>query len=667
MAYLAKNDPDRQPIQNYYSQAQIAKLEEYAEHHTSSREEILSMKLYVDAVNGLDVNNGRTLQTAVKTLHKAQELVREIAQTVNNHVTVYIREGVYTLGQPLSFDGNRDSLPNGNRLIFKNYDNEVVTVSGGFALNNWTASEYGTNIVKTLVPNEFVITRDLYVNGQPTVRAKTDGSLAGSVTWDGGLDITYLDGGELAESGEKDIEIVLKEQWMDFRGSVVSARVENNSSILTLDQHFHSLMGTVPYLPKTSENLWWIENAMVFLDRPGEWYYDSNKKAIYYMLRSGETADSLSAFAGVSEKLITSDNDSTLKNITFEGLTFSNTTWLRPGRNGGFVCRQAAFYSATLDSGVPVAQCEYWHRPEAAITLFKTEGINFINNKFINLGNTAIDMHYSKNSLVSGNLFTNSGGSALILGGFNPYEDHSPEDESMVTENCEISNNYIHNIGTNMKSACGITIGYSRNIDIINNTLHDLPYSGISQGWGWGIEEFGQEPKSSGGRIANNYIYNVMMELVDGGAIYTLSRRDGLVIENNYIHNVMFAGTAIYQDNRSAGYTIRNNVLRNNFYNFVQNSYNTDIYDNYLDILNETQTDSYAGSPKIVFYGWRMPNGQLNVDSRENTEFSVLGRAEWLTQNNSYSIPTGDTTAKENAIIAAAGVEPEYKNRFGIS
>ena len=36
VAHMAKTDPDRQPLENYYSQTQIAKLEEYAAHYTSN-------------------------------------------------------------------------------------------------------------------------------------------------------------------------------------------------------------------------------------------------------------------------------------------------------------------------------------------------------------------------------------------------------------------------------------------------------------------------------------------------------------------------------------------------------------------------------------------------------------------------------------------------------
>lgn len=622
-----------------------------------SKEEIASMKFYVDAVNGNDSNNGKTLKTPVKTLAKAQALVRAVAQSVNNHVTVYIRGGVYTMREPLIFDGELDSLPGGKTVTYKNYDNEKVYISGGMALNNWTISEHGENIVKALVP-EGLNTHDLYVNGKPAVRAKTDVSLSSLITWNGGREIKYLDGGDLARAGG-DVEVVFKYQWNTHR-SIASVKADDVYSILTLEPVTYQLLTAIPYAPTTKEDIWYLENSIEFLNKPGEWCFDKSEKAIYYMLRGGEKADSLNAYAGVSESLITSDTNSTLKNITFEGLTFCNTTWMRPLRTGGYVTRQGGFYVSLTTITAGDAE---WRRPEAAIRLFQTDGVKFINNSFVNLGNSGIDMERAKNARISGNLFTDCGGSAFILGGFTTGDYHSPEDESIITEDCEISNNYIHDICTNMISSCGATVGYGRNIDFINNTIHNLPYTGLSYGWGWGGLDHTYTPKSLGGRIANNHIYNVVKDIIDGGAIYTLSRRDGLLIENNYVHsNTLWFG-GIYLDNRSAGYTVRKNVVRNCQTNLVFTSYNVNAYDNYLDVYSQSELNNSAA--KVVFVSFRDANGQVTAEPNAPT-FGIVGIEEWLTLDNSYSAPSGDTTKAANTIIAAAGVTPEYKAWFGI-
>jgi hypothetical protein len=151
-----------------------------------------------------------------------------------------------------------------------------------------------------------------------------------------------------------------------------------------------------------------------------------------------------------------------------------------------------------------------------------------------------------------------------------------------------------------MQSACGVTIGYSRNIAFMNNTMHDLPYTSLSYGWGWGAEQMEHNSTTKGGCIANNHIYDVMQKVFDGGGIYTLSQREGLVIENNYVHDVKNHFGAIYLDNSSAGYIVRNNVLRDNVRNLLLTSYDTEVYDNYLDDIE-----------KVMYIGFKDKNGNM--------------------------------------------------------
>ena len=87
--------------------------------HDDSDKEENSMKIYVDANRGSDLNNG-TIESPVKSLGRAQALVRAAADNAQENVTVYIRGGVYTMSEPLVFDGALDSLPSGKTVTYKN-------------------------------------------------------------------------------------------------------------------------------------------------------------------------------------------------------------------------------------------------------------------------------------------------------------------------------------------------------------------------------------------------------------------------------------------------------------------------------------------------------------------------------------------------------------------
>lgn len=619
--------------------------------------------IYVDAVNGHDLNNG-SYTKPVKTLPKAQDLVRAVAGTINGNVTVYLRQGTYTLTEPLTFDGSLDSLECGKYVTYKNYNNEKVYVSGGLPLSQWTVHDSTNGIAKISVPGDFD-TRDLYVNGIPAVRARTPELQTSSLSWDTATpNITYNDSGALANSANKsDMEVVFNYQWCTHRVGVSSITTNSSgNSVLTMDSQAYTLLINTsdvgPADPYGVEDIWYFENSYSLLNLPGEWYLDRAANFIYYKLRSGETAGSLSAYAGALEELMINDPDSTLKNIAFEGLTFCNSTWMQPDSSDGYISIQAGFFKDYRTTAYNRFDYSLWLRPDATIKLTNTNGIRFDNNDFINLGNSAIDMQNTKNAIISGNLFTDCGGTSVLLGSFIPAYDQHTTDLAIITENCQISNNYIHNICTNMQSAAGLTVGYSRNIDVLNNTIHYLPYSGMSYGWGWGQLEKTNNSTSWGGKIANNRVYDVMLDILDGGGIYTLSSRNGLVIESNYVHGLVNQFGGIYLDHSSAGYTIRYNVLHNNANHLLLTSYRTNVHDNFLD-----------DTSKVRFIGFKDYLGNVTDDYYGSSDGIIyeLTQTQWSSLGNQFVHPASHTGAIPDYIMYASGVMPEYKTRFGIN
>ncbi len=603
----------------------------------------INFRIFSNSVGG----NGRVYSTSLSGASGTYSQTMDFTGPINDPAGV-LRDGDSMF---LFFDGSSGiTKVEISNLIVKN-ENHADT-------GNPTAGK----ILKASVPDG-LIAHDLYVNGKPAVRAKTDGSMP--VTWGGGPTVVYRDDGKLAMSANvSNIEIVFRYLWNTHRCTVASAQVsgDGKSSVLTLDPAAYATILNTPYRPTGVSHIWRMENAIEFLDKPGEWFYDETENVIYYMPREGETKDNITVYAGALEELITSTKDATLRNITFEGLTFCNTTWLRPAKPGGYITRQGGFY---LPPNYRSDDINQWIRPEAAITLFKTNGVKFINNEFINLGNSGIDMEQAKNALISGNLFTDCGGSAIIMAGFTPNTYHSPTDVSVITENCEISNNYIHDICTNMLSSCGVAIGYGRNINFINNTMHDLPYTGLSYGWGWGNKDFDAEPISTGGRIAGNNIYHTVKSIEDGGAIYTLSSRQGLVIEDNYVHDngLWFGG--IYLDNRSGGYTVRNNVVANCPSNLCFTSYDTRAYNNYLD--NYSQSTWGNSNAKVVFVSFYWDANTMTADT-DCSQFGIVAYNNWVQLNNEYTRPAGNhTSAEAKAIIAVSGVKPQYRTRFELA
>ena len=120
----------------------------------------------------------------------------------------------------------------------------------------------------------------------------------------------------------------------------------------------------------------------------------------------------------------------------------------------------------------------------------------------------------------------------------------------------------------------GVFAGYTDGTIIAHNEIRDLPYSGMSVGWGWGEEDAGggsenyympfkyDTPTPSGNnRIEFNHIHHVMSRLHDGGGIYTLGNMPGTIIRGNHIHDNPGAPGGIYLDEGSGFIEITGNLV----------------------------------------------------------------------------------------------------------
>ena len=108
--------------------------------------------------------------------------------------------------------------------------------------------------------------------------------------------------------------------------------------------------------------------------------------------------------------------------------------------------------------------------------------------------------------------------------------------------------------------------GYTDSTVIEHNELTDMPYSGISVGWGWADQ--GTIARDNLVRFNNISSTNVLM--ADGGGIYTLSRQPGTHLFENYIHDIVrhswlggYEINGIFLDEGSNFITIENNVFQN--------------------------------------------------------------------------------------------------------
>lgn len=512
------------------------------------------------STTGNDENDG-SYYHPFATIQKAQEVVRDLVQTMTDNIYVYFRGGVYYLDEPIELT-EADSGQNGHQVIYCRNGDESVTFSGGTVVTNWSLHDSQLNIWEADVGTG-TYSRHLYVDGKAATRAEADVAAGLFRLNDYGFSIptSGFFSGMSRWQNASDIEIHQSVQWAHPWGSV--NKIENG--IIYMDQPFWgNTRALEPYniamnYPEK------IVNAYEIMDTPDEWYLSRETGTLYYIPKDGEDPNNHTMVLGQLETLVSAaSNDGTSKvhDIVFNGIKFANTTWLAPGLEGGYTDHQAGV--ANLGEGDVVSH--------GALEFRNVYNIGIQNCEISQIGSSGIVFRAGcKNNFVSGCVIRDIAINGICVGEIDEYNHHEPienqEDivyENIIVSDNTISYNTISNIGCEIDSAVGIFGGYVTGLVIDHNTLSDLPYTAISVGWGWGAPDQKYSRRTVGAnKITCNYISDYMKSSYDGGGIYTLGRQDESLIAYNYINNQHNQYALIYLDNGTQGYTVRDNVVGN--------------------------------------------------------------------------------------------------------
>jgi hypothetical protein len=529
---------------------------------------------YYVSPSGDDHNLG-TEALPFKTLTKARDTVRTVNKAMTQDIVVYLRGGTYKLDQTLLFD-ERDSGTHGHSIIYTSYHGEKAVISGGRKIVGWEQDSGNAWKARADIPDF----RQLFVNGVRAARTRS-GALP-DVELNGNRGYKTSAVNMAGWGNQSDIEFIYERQFDHSICKVDHIAREGSSAVVTMLQPYFTLgrqKGGIGLIFPT-----YIENARELLKEPGQWYLDRTAHVVYYFPRPGEDMNSAEVMAPVVEKLLElrGSLDAPVHNIQFEGITFCHASWLRPSQVG-LVNLQANFvlnpYNLVIWWGggaVMPRDCECGKSP-ANVVLHAAKSIRFERCTFTHFGGAGIDLEYgSQDNIISGSKFYDISGNAIQVG---DVVDHHPGDHREIMKNNQIVNNYIHDAAVQYPAGVGIFAGYTDGTVITHNDIRNLPYSGISVGWGWGEEDVGgvgpprldppfpfKEPTPSRNlRCEYNHIHNVMMERNDGGAIYTQGNMPGSVIRGNFIHDNVNNPGGIYLDNGSGFIEVTGNVVFNVF------------------------------------------------------------------------------------------------------
>ena len=518
--------------------------------------------------------------TIEQALQQARLLVM---QHYGDWGVLQLKPGVYRLSQPIVV------RPEDKYITLK--ANGDVTISGSVLIKGWRRQ--GKLWVADVPefngrPLEF---RQLWVNGRKAVRARdvSDFEQMQKIrSMDKAKETLYVPAAAVkAIANEKHAEMVLHEMWCVANLRIKNIRMMGDSAAVTFHNpeshvHFMHPWPSPMVTPGGKHNsAFYLTNARSLLDEPGEWFLDTDAHRLYYYPRPGEDMRTAEVEAPALETLlrVKGTPDRPVSHVTFEGIRFAHTTWLRPSLKGHAPLQAGMFMTEAYKiaprklirrNGDHKLDNQGWvGRPEAAVSVNGANYVHFKNCRFEHLGSTALDYHlFVKDCSVEGCHFEDIGGTAILAGSFGPeaHEAHLPYDPADRRETCTdltIANNRIHD-ATNEDWGCvGIGAGYVRGIRIENNEISDVSYTGISMGWGWN-----QQPCAmADNHVRRNFIHHYARHMYDTAGIYTLGCQPHTFIEENVVDSIYTPSYVhdpehwfyLYTDEGSSGITVRNN------------------------------------------------------------------------------------------------------------
>jgi len=509
-------------------------------------------------------------------------------------VHIVLRDGLHRLTGPLRFPAGLTRTEN-CPLIIEAAPGEHPVLSGGVEIGGWRKLTHPpAGLPEIARPNVWVAEvpringrvlefRELWVNDKKAVRAREPNGdeMDRLIAWDKTRQVATIPAAALAGLNDPArLEMVIDQVWEIAGLRVQSIRREGTNACLTFHTPESALEFHHPWPPVIMNTNYhapfFLANAVEFLDAPGEWFADATN--IYYWPRADEDMTHADVFVPVLETLVQIEGTAgqPVANVQFKGITFAHTTWLRPSEQGHVPLQAGMFLLAARKlsprgtSYHPGLDNLAWiGRPPAAVSAENAEHITFEHCTFEHLASAGLDLaDGAHDDSIVGCTFRDIGGSGIQLGKFSDtnVETHLPYQPSDGREVCSrvtIANNLVTDCGNEDWGCPGICVGYAREVKIEHNDVFNLPYTGISLGWGWTKAT----NCMSHNLIRANHVHDVATRLGDTAGIYTLSAQPGTVICENFIHDLHPSRYVpdtnhwfyLYLDEGSSGITVRDN------------------------------------------------------------------------------------------------------------
>ncbi len=560
-----------------------------------------SVEYYVSP-DGSDANPGAKAEPFA-TLEAARDTVRKLPRPLKEPVNIWIRGGRYFLNDTFVLTPD-DSGSTDCRITYAAYPGETPIIFGSRPVKGWKKMTESTAGIDPKAKDKLWYAdiekglkfHFMYVDGQPAIRSRSInhdnwrkwGSWGKDFTAEKpekrGTLVTFKDKellNHLPSNGDVEMFAILMQYGVIGNGVMKDIHAGNGTA------RWNSNQMNLNYGRRTNERHFRLENALKFIDMPGEWAVDSQKGRIYYWPILNDMKNSevlvphlyqLARFQGQPEQ------EKWVHDIEFRGITFMHTDRLPEDKWPRWWLKRQ------------------WENPDAALFVQGAHDCTFAGNRVMHSGTYGITLcHYAQNIKISGNEIGYTGSGGVFLWGHGPGL-------LDVNHHNTIRGNYLHDHGlANYWHSPNVQIYQSGSNVITHNLLKHSAYSCISMvgadngrafaldraegsfegqvdksdmfktRWedvssemmeklrtGWKPNNVEMKPFLHSGN--NNVSYNVIVEphskLNEGGAIYAWWCGNGNVWEKNLVYkNGAMPGSSIFAlDDRAEYVTVKDNV-----------------------------------------------------------------------------------------------------------
>jgi len=530
-------------------------------------------------------NASGTVNNPLKDFSKAKTKAKNIIDSVgcvDGELTVLFRGGRYEIKNSISFT-EKDSAPDGTKIIFDAYPGETPVFNGGVSIKGSEFKKITEGVVYDRLPakakgNVYSVDLNKYnyipVTGDPINQfVMYDGEISTLSRWPDYSDSKT--GNAVKASGTaKDPGIIFEyddkervKNWGTAKDAWINASLVYTWSNQNFEVSIDPLAGTIKtyknpqYQPIGKQKPFYIYNLIEELDAEGEYYIDRVNNVLYFYpykahVQNGSFNEKEVNIATLTAAMISLNNAS---NLSFRRLTFENT-------------------GEDIIDGVNVKNIEI-------------AGCTFRNN-----AGRGIEISDGYDVLIKSNDIYNTGLNGIVIEG--------GEIATLTPSGNRIINNRIFNVLTKSNNGGAINTNYysGYGMYVANNEIFTCPHFAIS-----GL--------TSGGTYEYNELYDTTTkDIADSGVVYSymypycFDRK----VQYNYIHDSWRGMCAVYLDNMTTDVNVKGNIFYRTSRPVYSNGSENSVIENNIMI---DQIDSAYGNQGI-FIASSEANGNNTWDPK---------------------------------------------------